>query len=552
MRFPPGTLGLLVVGAGLAGCTQTGGLRAVTPSDVKTTASVGDKPLPAVAGLPGDERRAGEALPEAPRISSARISGRVYDDQGEPVRNAVVRLAVTGAAGGRAVHATTDRSGAFTLRGVRPGSSYTVIAEYQGEQGMMTGRAEAEAPDTGVRISLHSRDAVAGADAKGGVASPPARPRAQAVARAEERETEEFDDLPDPEPPRRTAARPSPAKPRLDTTDDERDGSAARGWSQRGTTPKPRASARPADEEPAEDEEPADLEDDGENPLPPAREISKVSARMEDPYPAEEDEPGTLPDELVDQTSGDAAEGSRPVRKSARPSNPPVERARPTWSEVVSESGQRPVDAALAQASAAVPKPPAPEPSAALRAAAPPGGTRTSPYCDYDADGQKMLDFAKFDVDGKLVSIRDFDADLILLDFWGSWCAPCRTSIPHLKELQDRLGGKKLQVVSVAYEQVAPAERGARLKALSKELGINYPILVAGLQDDDAVRSALQVWFYPTMILLDREGRVVRREAGATELTLANIDRAIADHLERAAKPQLARREPKGRPTAAR
>ena len=48
--------------------------------------------------------------------------------------DARVRLAVGGEAGGKAVTATTDRSGAFTLRGLRPGSSYTVIAEYQAQE----------------------------------------------------------------------------------------------------------------------------------------------------------------------------------------------------------------------------------------------------------------------------------------------------------------------------------------------------------------------------------------------------------------------------------
>ena len=60
--------------------------------------------------------------------------------------------------GGKVVYATTDRSGAFTLRGLRPGSSYAVIAEYQGDDGMMTGRAQAKAPQADVRISLQPRD----------------------------------------------------------------------------------------------------------------------------------------------------------------------------------------------------------------------------------------------------------------------------------------------------------------------------------------------------------------------------------------------------------
>ena len=70
-----------------------------------------------------------------------------------------VRLAVGGESGGKAVYSTTDKSGAFTLRGLRPGSSYTVIAEYQGKSGMMTGRVDAQAPDANVRIGLRRRDA---------------------------------------------------------------------------------------------------------------------------------------------------------------------------------------------------------------------------------------------------------------------------------------------------------------------------------------------------------------------------------------------------------
>lgn len=548
MRFRTGTLGLLVVGAGLAGCTQTGGLRAVTPSDVKTTASVGDKPLPAVAGLPDDERRSAGRLPEASQPSGARISGRVFDDQGEPVRNAVVRLAMTGAAGGRAVHATTDRAGGFTLRGVRPGSSYTVIAEYQGGQGIMTGRADAEAPDTGVRISLHPRDSAAGSEVKGAAASSD-RSRVKSVARAEEPDETNPDDLLEPEALKRSSARASnPVKPKLDTTAVEpEDDEVGPGWSQQGTTPKARASARPVEEKADE------ADDEGENPLPPAREVSKVSARMKDSFSADEDEPGALPDGLVDQTSAEMRDDPKPGRKAPPAAAPPVQRARPTWADVVTESGRVPVDASLAQTSTAVPttvtvaaKSIATKPAPAPKAAAP-APKRSTPYCDYDADEQKMIDFAKFDVDGKLVSIRDFDSDLILLDFWGSWCAPCRTSIPHLKELQNRLGGKKLQVVSVAYEQVEPEKRAAKLKELGRDLKINYPILIAGLQDEDAVRSTLQVWFYPTMILIDREGRLVHREAGATAETLAKMDRAITEYMERGSKPQYAQREPKGR-----
>ncbi|MDG3003698.1 redoxin domain-containing protein [Paludisphaera mucosa] len=572
MRIPHRILCLLILGVGLVGCSQTGGFRAVTPSDVKTTASVGDRPLPVVAGLAGDER-AETVLPDPPRTTS-RISGRVYDADGQPARNAVVRLALTGAAGGKVVHATTDRSGAFTLRGVRPGSSYTVIAEYQGEQGMMTGRAAAEAPDTDVRISLHPRDAATGDDVE--VAAAPENARVKSVGRTEEKDgaaEPEDADLVEP----RTAASPNSVRPRLETLPEDLD-EPTPAWSSKAARPR----TPPAD---AADDEPADSQDDGDNPLPPAREISKVSARSDELPPADEPDasldgepPHSLPDGVIEGGRGqrfgpvilddaEPAEEARPKpragsRSSRRPANadvPTAEKARPTWSDVLSSNDSIPVDEALAQTQATVvataraakaaPVVASAATTARTSKAAAAKVERTTPYCDYDPDERRITDFALYDTSGKLVSIRDFDADLILLDFWGTWCLPCRTSIPHLSEIQARLGGKKIQVVSVAYERTKEPERAAKVKEVADGLKINYPVLVVGMDDACPVREALQVWFYPTMILIDREGRILRREQGATAATLANIDRAIAEHLDDGSRATVARREPKGRAT---
>ncbi|OJW26685.1 MAG: hypothetical protein BGO49_00410 [Planctomycetales bacterium 71-10] len=541
MRIPPSILGLLALASGLVGCTQTGGLRAFAPSDVKTTASVGDKSFPVVAGLPGEDTRVADAGTGSRRPAGARISGRVYDEEGEPVRNAVVRLAMSGAAGGKLVHANTDRSGAFTLRGVRPGSSYTVIAEYHGEQGMMTGRADAEAPETDLRISLHPRDSRPGRGDE--VAAVPERPRARAVARAEE-----SDDGSDEAPrPRTNPARP--VRPRLDAEPEGFDDS-----------PSPSA---PLNEAPA----PESFEDDGENPLPPAREISRVSARVDELPPAYEADgaPRNLPDNFIEA----GGQGGAP-----RADAPKQERARPTWSDIASQAGDVPLDEQVAQtnavrrevvppaeaATAPASEPPvagpAPEPVAPTPAPAPSrpvsvpadlDARRKAPYCEYDADQRRVLSFAMLDMSGKKVSLRDFDADLILLDFWGSWCVQCRPALDHMKELQAKMGGKKLQVVSVAYEKTPKEGRPEKLAEVVRAMGLNFPVLMTDFSDPCPVREALAIDVFPTMILLDREGRILRRERGATPITLGNIDRAIADHLEREGRPQYARREARGR-----
>ena len=176
MRIPRWGACLLGVGClGFVGCSQTGWLRPNGPTDTKITASVNGKPVTTAAGEPSTSTGsgAGTALREEtddldpPPAAGSRISGRVFDEDSRAVPNAKVRLGVGGSAGGRVNFATTDRSGAFTLHGLRPGVSYTVIAEYQGEDGMMSGRVQARAPETGVRIALGARDPAFEAEPRG-------------------------------------------------------------------------------------------------------------------------------------------------------------------------------------------------------------------------------------------------------------------------------------------------------------------------------------------------------------------------------------------------
>jgi thiol-disulfide isomerase/thioredoxin len=155
--------------------------------------------------------------------------------------------------------------------------------------------------------------------------------------------------------------------------------------------------------------------------------------------------------------------------------------------------------------------------------------------CRFDPSERRLVDFQLPRLDGKMVSLHDIDADVILLDFWGSWCGPCRKSIPHLAEIQERMGPKRLQVVGVACEkELSLAERQASAARAIKELGITYPVLISNKDGSCPVQQALQVLFYPTMVLIDREGRLLAREQGATDITLARMDRAIATALRSA------------------
>ena len=162
-----------------------------------------------------------------------------------------------------------------------------------------------------------------------------------------------------------------------------------------------------------------------------------------------------------------------------------------------------------------------------------PGSAPGKSSCQIDAVAGRVVDFRLPGLDGKMVSFRDIDADVILLDFWGSWCVQCRKSIAFERDLQTRLGTKRVKVVGIACETGAkPEERLASAAKAARKLGINYLVLVSSKDGSCPLQNAFQVQFYPTMVVLDRDGRILHVEQGATDATLGRTSRSIATALK--------------------
>ena len=118
------------------------------------------------------------------------------------------------------------------------------------------------------------------------------------------------------------------------------------------------------------------------------------------------------------------------------------------------------------------------------------------------------LDFTLTDMNGKSVKLSDYAGKVILLDFWATWCGPCRIEIPHFVELQKQYGPQGLVVLGFSVDDTVD-----RLKPFAAEFDMNYPVLV-GLGRDDVQDAFGPIWGMPTTLLISRDGRICRKNTG--------------------------------------
>ena len=120
------------------------------------------------------------------------------------------------------------------------------------------------------------------------------------------------------------------------------------------------------------------------------------------------------------------------------------------------------------------------------------------------ADADMAPDFSLADVNtGKTFKLSAQRGKVVLVDFWATWCGPCRMAIPHLIELQDLYKGKGLQVVGVSLDQQGPAV----VKPFYQQWKMNY---IVGVDDQGNVaRQYGGIRSIPTAVLIGKNGKVI-------------------------------------------
>ena len=129
--------------------------------------------------------------------------------------------------------------------------------------------------------------------------------------------------------------------------------------------------------------------------------------------------------------------------------------------------------------------------------------------------GMPAKNFEKKDMNGETVSLEKLRGKYVLLDFWGSWCAPCRASHPHLKELYEKYK-KQVVFINVAQENVKDQNEARKLwKTAVKEDGLTWTQILnnEGRETCDMIRL-FNIYSFPTKVLIDPNGIVVARMVG--------------------------------------
>jgi cytochrome c biogenesis protein CcmG, thiol:disulfide interchange protein DsbE len=124
---------------------------------------------------------------------------------------------------------------------------------------------------------------------------------------------------------------------------------------------------------------------------------------------------------------------------------------------------------------------------------------------------------------GKALNVADYKGQVVYLDFWASWCGPCRQSFPFMNELQREFGGKGLQIVAVSVDKTADDAR----RFLSR-----YPAQFATVLDTSGVcPAAYRLQGMPSSYVIDRSGTVRAIHAGFRDRDKAEIRQQLLDAL---------------------
>lgn len=137
--------------------------------------------------------------------------------------------------------------------------------------------------------------------------------------------------------------------------------------------------------------------------------------------------------------------------------------------------------------------------------------------------GKRAPDFSLQTLDGKTLKLSDLRGKAVVLNFWATWCSPCKAEMPWFVDFQKEYGSQGLQIVGVAMDDSAKEE----IAKFAKDMSVNYPIVLGKESLADQYGG---VEFLPTTFYIDRSGNIQNRVFGIVDRreAEASVKKAIA------------------------
>ena len=123
-------------------------------------------------------------------------------------------------------------------------------------------------------------------------------------------------------------------------------------------------------------------------------------------------------------------------------------------------------------------------------------------------------EFSLQELTGKTLKLSDYRGKVVLLDFWATWCDPCREQIPYFVELQNKLGDQGFQIIGVSMDDGPEPVRD-----FYRKFRMNYPVVMGNAQIGELYGGVLGL---PIAFVIGRDGRIYSKHIGATDISLFN------------------------------